>query len=312
MPKTHHKIIIIGSGPAGLSAALFAARAQLSPLVITGPALGGQLLRTNAVRNWPGIPLITGPLLMQELTKHATDAGAQVSSGVVSHVSLTEKTKNITLAGGTALSADAVIIACGTTPRMLHCPGEQKYWNTGVYTKLPDDLSCYAGMPVHVIGGGNSAIHFASRLLAAQASVTIIQEGPQLTATDPLTENSINNPAVTILYNHTVLHLSEAEPNITTITFGTHQAQCTQKTSGVFLALGNRPNTQLFENQLDITPTGHIVVQAGTTLTSIPGVFAAGDVTDSRYRHAITSSAQGCMAALDAERYLQGKVVIRF
>lgn len=310
--QSHHAIIIIGSGPAGLSAALFAARAQFSPLVISGHALGGQLLRTNAVRNWPGIPLIAGPLLMQELTRHATDNGAHIISQVVLEASLTGKTKYITLVDGTVFTSDVVIIACGTIPRMLQCPGEQTYWNKGVFTKLPEDLSGYANKPVHIIGGGNSAIHFASRLLAAQAHVTLVQEGPQLTATDPLTETIIKNPAVTILYDHTVIYLNESEKHLSTVTLRSHQAQSIQQTSAIFLALGNRPNTQLFENQIETTSTGHIFVQPGTTLTSIPGVFAAGDVADSRYRHAITSSAQGCMAALDAEKYLQGKIIIRF
>jgi thioredoxin reductase (NADPH) len=307
-----HRIIIIGSGPAGLSAALFAARAGLTPLVISGSILGGQLMRTNAVRNWPGVALVEGPTLMHDLQQHATQNGAHIISDTVTHVSLTGKNKLITVSDGTTFHADAIIIACGTTPRRLYCPGEDAYWQTGVYTKLPAELSVYTQKPVHIIGGGNSAIHFASRLLAHNVSVTLVQDGPQLTATDPLTQTIINHPRLQILYNHTVTQLTGTNDCLAAIILNTQENCFTQPTTAVFLALGNTPSTRLFQDQLELSNTGHISIQPGTTLTSIEGVFAAGDVADARYRHAITSAAQGCMAALDAELYLQGKVIIRF
>jgi len=310
----HHRLIIIGSGPAGMSAALFAARAQCKPLVISGTALGGQLLRTNAVRNWPGIPLIEGPTLMRDLQEHAITQGAHIISDTVAQVSLTQTEKIITLTSGKRLSCDALIIACGTAPRKLYCPGELLYWNTGVYTALPKNLALYAGKPVHIIGGGNSAIHFASQLLAHNALVTLMQAGPVLTATDPATQQVTSHQNTHVLYNQTVLSLSGIDTTLTTITAANSLEQTTHSyaTTAVFLALGGAPNTELFREQLALSDSGHIVVEPGTTLTSLPGVFAAGDVADSRYRHAITSAGQGCMAALDAERYLNGKVVIRY
>jgi thioredoxin reductase (NADPH) len=308
-----HQIIIIGSGPAGLSAAVFAARAQFNPLVITGSAIGGQLLRTNSVRNWPGIELIEGPQLMRDLETHARNAGAHLLPDIITHASLATSHKIITVSSGAQFAADAVIIACGTAPRRLNCLGETTYWNNGVFTSLPENLASYAGKQVHIIGGGNSAIHFASRLLPHVSTITIVQAAATLTATDTATTSIINDARVTIQYEHTVRELSGTASQLLTITLA-HQtgAVTTAHTDGVFLALGGAPNTALFKNDLALTPSGHIVVEPGTTLTSIPGVFAAGDVADSRYRHAITSAGQGCMAALDAERYINGKVVIRF
>lgn len=310
---THYAVIIIGSGPAGLTAALFTARADLSTLVISGTTAGGQLLRTSHVSNWPGILDISGPQLIESLHVHAENQGALISNDTVTAVSLTESEKKITLASGTILTANALIIACGGTPKRLNCPGENELWQNGVYTQLPPDLRCYIKKTVAIVGGGNSAIHFASRLLAGDAEVVIIQHLDHLTANDPLLHDIIKDPRLTVLYGTTVRRLEEHERGIRAELFNaTTDITIALTCSALFLALGSGPNTELFKPFLALKKSGHIAVTPGTSMTSVPGVFAAGDVCDDRYRHAITSSAQGCMAALDAERFLNGSVTIRF
>ncbi|MDQ5890251.1 MAG: thioredoxin reductase [Candidatus Dependentiae bacterium] len=304
----------MGSGPAGLSAALYAARAGLHPLIITGVPFGGQLLRTQSIKNWPGIPEISGPDLINNLHAHVAHYPSDFLIDEVINVSLSSEEKKLTLASGTILTTQALIIACGGKPKKLTCPGAENYANRGIYSEVPQDATAYTQKKVVVVGGGNSAITFAAHLLKIGAHVTIIQSLDSLTATDPLTHTVRTHPHATILCHRSVHMVAGTIANVTEITvqhIGT-QEYTTLPTEAIFVAIGSGPNTELFKGQLDINTHNRLVIQPGTSLTSMPGIFAAGDICDSRYRHAITSAGQGCMAALDAELYLNGKVVVRF
>ncbi len=312
--KVTHNIIIIGSGPAGLSAALYAARAGFEPLVITGVPCGGQLLRTQSVKNWPGTLDISGPELIERFKEHAAQYGTHFIADDVTNVILSPEEKKITLASGQILTTKALIIACGSKPKKLTCPGAAQYENRGIYTKLPADLHAYQGKTVAIIGGGNSAITFAAHLLEAGAHIVMIQAQSRLTATDRLIHLVQNHTHAKVLCNHTTLMVNGDANTVREITVQNtiSQASSTIPVAAIIVAIGAGPNTDMFKGQLLINQTNHIVVQPGTSLTSMAGVFAAGDVCDSRYRHATTSAGQGCMAALDAELYLNGKVVVRF
>jgi len=309
-----HHVIIIGSGPAGLSAALYTARAGLEPIVITGSPCGGQLMRTDSVKNWLGIQDISGPALIENFKGHITSYGAQLLLDEVASVALSPEEKKVTLVSGKTLSTKALIIACGGKPKKLSCPGAAQYENRGIYAALPQNLAPYQGKKVAIIGGGNSAITFAARLLEAGAYVVLVQSQGRLTATDRLVHFVQNHKNVEILCYHTTLMVNGDSHTVREITLQNTQSETsiTIPVAAILVAIGAGPNTELFKGQLLISNSNHIVVQPGTSLTSMQGVFAAGDVCDSRYRHAATSAGQGCMAALDAELYLNGKVIVRF
>ena len=302
----------MGSGPAGLTALLFAARAQLQPLLITGSSVGGQLTRTSVVKNWPGISSIDGTELTDSLFQHAQEYPCQWIEEKVSSVSLTPQTKTIALADGSVHEAAALIIACGTTPRTLQCPGATEQWERGIFTTPQTHFTSTKEKPLLIVGGGNSAIGFADELLRKGHFIVIAQNGATLTATDPRRTGVMQ--AAVIRYHTLVeaVHTYDAELSYVTLYNTAHQTRENLAVSAILVATGAEPNTSLFRGQLALEQSGHIKVEAGTTHTSMPGVFAAGDVADSRYRHAITSSGQGAMAALDAERYLNGRVVVRF
>jgi len=305
--QTHYKIIIIGSGPAGLSAAIHAARTQLQPLVITGTPIGGALIRSKSVTNWPGITAIPGAELIDTMYKHAEKFGTIFMHDEVAHVALCAKTKTIVLASGKHLTADAVIIACGGKPKNLECPGAQQYWNKGIYIGMPADNQSYFNKTIAIIGGGNSGIGIASRLLATGAHTIIIHPKTTLAANDPAVEtvrNHANNRLLLGYSAHTV-EGNEHTPTALIVENQTTHEKITVAVDAIMVTIGSSPNTDLFAGQLSLLPSKHIAVEPGTTLTSVPGVFAAGDIMDNRYRHAITSSGQGFMAGIDAENYLK-------
>lgn len=307
--STHHKLIIIGSGPAGLSAAIHTARTKLAPVVITGTPVGGALIRSKSVGNWPGITAIPGADLIQNMYDHATHCGAQFVADEVTQVALTEQIKTITLASGIVLTCDALIIACGGKPKNLDCSGAKQYWNKGVFIGIPNTLesSWYVNKTIAVIGGGNSGIGVAGRLLAAQANVIIVHPKATLAANDPSTQIITQNTHTTLLLGYTPFSVDGNDTGPTTLIVHNPSTQEQKKVSvdAIMVTIGSCPNTALFVGQLAISAQQHIVVEPGTTVTTVPGVFAAGDVMDSRYRHAITSSGQGFMAGIDAENYLK-------
>ncbi len=301
----HYKVIIIGSGPAALTAAIYLGRAQIDPLVIEGDNPGGQLMSTTTVENWPGELSIMGPKLMMNMRKHAQHMGSSFILEMVTAIDFSQKPFKISTSKNKQFTADAVIVSTGANPKRLNCPGEQEYWAKGVSTCAVCDGALYKDKKVVIIGGGDTAMEDASFMTHFTDQVTIIQISEKLSASASMQKRVLNNPKVTIIYSAAVKEFLGNGSHLTHIVYEDKRSgkRIEIPADAAFLAIGLTPNTTLFKNQLELTAYGHIV-QKLNTQTSVPGVFAAGDVVDSRYRQAITSSGSGCMAALDAERYL--------
>jgi len=302
----HTQLAIIGSGPAALTAALYAARAQLKPLVIEGTKPGGQLMGTTAVENWIGDISVQGPELMQRMRAHAEHFGAEFVGGDATRVQLTQKPFTIETTYGETITCDALIIATGSTPRRLNCAGETEYWGRGVTTCAVCDGAFYKNLPVVIIGGGDTAMEDASFMARFTKDIQIIHIKDALTASKPMQERVLKIPFVKIKYNATVTAFHGNGEHLTGVTAKDiiTGEESILTVSAAFLAIGQSPNTALFKDQLELTSYG--LIQTSGTRTSIPGVFAVGDVVDSRYKQAIVAAGSGCMAALDAERYLGG------
>ena len=300
------KLVILGSGPAGLTAAVYAARAGLKPLVIDGTNPGGQLMGTSAVENWPGEKSILGPKLMENMRNHAAHFGTHFLSEIVTAVDLATRPFTITTHKQQKITCDALIIATGATPRRLDCPGEKEYWGKGVTTCAVCDGAFYRDRPVIIIGGGDTAMEDASFMTNFTNDITVVHILDKLTASQVMQERIIHNPAIRIIYESTVTKIIGDGNHLTAIEI-THQKTGEKKelkADAIFVAIGLTPNTQIFKDKLQLTKYGHIAV-TNHTQTSCEGVFVAGDVADERYRQAITSAGTGCMAALDAEKYLK-------
>lgn len=304
-PSIEH-IIIAGSGPAGLTAALYVARAGYRPLVIDGPKPGGQLMGTSMVENWPGEKQIPGPALIQKLREQALAAGARIVDGTIATLDSAQRPFTITMQNNIAYQCDALIIATGATPRRLGCPGEDMYWGKGVSSCAVCDGPLFAGLPIVIVGGGDSAMENAQFMSQWTNKITIVHTLDKLTASLPMQAKVLNDPHITILYNSTVNRVIGDNYVVTdiAITNTTTKEEQIIPASGMFVSIGLTPNTQFCRNQLACSPSGHIIL-SDHRQTSIEGIFAAGDVADMRYRQAITSSGSGCMAAMDAEKYLK-------
>lgn len=302
---SHHRLIIVGSGPAGLTAALYAARAALEPLVVEGKEPGGQLMGTSAVENWPGEISIMGPELMMNMRKQAKQAGAEFASGLITHVDFSGKPLRMTSSKGIEYTADAVIIATGAVPNHLNCPGEAEYWGKGITTCAVCDGAFYKDKKVVVIGGGDSAMEAASFMHKFTDQITVVQILDHLTASKPMQERVLDNEDITIIYSSTVTSFEGDGSRVTsvTITNSITNEVTTLPADGVFIAIGLSPNTSMLKGHIELDSYGYITLKEHT-MTSVPGVFAAGDVVDYRYKQAITSAGSGCMAALDAEKFL--------
>lgn len=300
-----HKLIIIGSGPAGLTAAIYAARANLKPLLIEGSTPGGQLMGTSYVENWPGEKSILGPRLMMNMREHAEQFGTQFIAEKVISVNFAQRPFTLTTDAGTIFQAHSVIIATGAVPNRLGCPGEDQYWGSGVTTCAVCDGAFYPDKKVLVVGGGDTAMEDASFLKKFTNKISIVQISESLTASHAMQQRVINDPDIQIQYNSTVTAIHGNGTHVTgaTIVNNKTNEETTIDIDGIFIAIGLKPNTKPFEGHLELNKWGYIQVTNNTN-TSVEGVFAAGDVFDYRYRQAITSAGSGCMAALDAERYL--------
>lgn len=299
-------IIIIGSGPAGLTAGIYAARANLNPLIIEGKSPGGQLMKTTYIENWPGNTSILGPQLMMNMKEHAKHFNTRFIAGEVVRVDFSQRPFTLWTDTNKELKAHSVIIATGTSPNKLNVPGEAEYWGKGITTCAVCDGAFYPNKNIIIVGGGDTAMEDASFMTKFTDKITVVQLESKLTACQAMQERVLSNKDITILYDSTI---AEFKGN------GSHVNQAVIKNKktgqsaelpadGVFLAIGSRPNTLPFKGQLELSSWGHVVVTQGTS-TSIEGVFAAGDVQDYRYKQAIVSAGSGCMAALDAERYLK-------
>jgi len=305
----HSAMLILGSGPAGLTAAIYGARAGMKPIVIQGLEPGGQLMTTTDVENFPGFrDVIQGPWLMDEMRAQAEHVGAQMVYDMIAEVDLSRRPFRLTGDGGTIYTGDTLVIATGAQARWLGLESETRLRGQGVSACATCDGFFYRGKKVAVIGGGNTAVEEALYLTNHSQDVTLIHRRDTLRAEKILQERLFAHPNITVLWNKAIDSFVAGEGNAGLVGLDLRDT-VTGKISrldldGAFVAIGHEPATALFRGQLDIEPDGYLVVQPGTSKTAVPGVFACGDVMDRHYRQAVTAAGTGCMAALDAERFL--------
>tara|TARA_B100000900_G_scaffold185892_1_gene157628 strand:+ start:16838 stop:17770 length:933 start_codon:yes stop_codon:yes gene_type:complete len=304
------KTLIIGSGPAGYTAAIYAARADLSPLLYTGMEPGGQLTTTTDVDNFPGYPNgVDGPTMMVELQKQAERFGTEVRIGHINKVELSKKTGGIHkvfVEGGTEIHAQSIIISTGATAKYLGLPSEQRLRGGGVSACAVCDGFFYKGQEVAIVGGGDTAAEEATYLANICSKVTMLVRKSEMRASKAMQHRVTNSPNINLLYNHEIDEVLGEEVVEGLKIFNNQTGEKDEiKISGLFIAIGHKPNTDIFKSQLDMDDDGYLITSGKSTRTNLPGVFASGDVQDKEYRQAITAAGTGCMAALDAERYLQ-------
>jgi thioredoxin reductase (NADPH) len=303
---TVHNVIVIGSGPAGYTAALYAARAQLAPVVFEGTSFGGALMTTTEVENYPGFREgITGPELMDQMREQALRFGADLRMEDVESVSLDGPVKSVTTADGETLRAQAVILAMGAAARYLHVPGEQELLGRGVSSCATCDGFFFRDQDIAVIGGGDSAMEEATFLTKFARSVTVVHRRDEFRASRIMLDRARDNDKIRFITNSVVVGV-EGDTTVTGLRLrdtGTGK-ESTLAVTGVFVAIGHDPRSELVRGAVDLDPEGYVLVQGNTTHTSLDGVFAAGDLVDHTYRQAVTAAGTGCSAAIDAERWL--------
>lgn len=305
------RLLIIGSGPAGYTAAVYGARAMLEPILVQGIQPGGQLTITTEVENWPGDIQVQGPELMARMEEHARAAGTELVSDHISSLDLSGWPFRAEGEGGVTYLADAVILATGAQARWLGLPSEERYKGFGVSACATCDGFFYRGQEVVVVGGGNTAVEEALFLTNFATKVTLVHRRDELRAERILQERLFNHPKVEVIWDHAVDEvLGGGQPAVVTgvrlkhVGSGeTREVPC----AGVFVAIGHAPASSLVEGQLELHHGGYVRTTPGSTATAIPGVFAAGDIADPIFRQAVTSAGMGCMAALEAERWLAAR-----
>lgn len=304
------KCLIIGSGPAGYTAAIYAGRANLAPVVYAGLQPGGQLTTTTEVENFPGYPAgIGGPELMEDLRKQAERFGADIRYGVATAADLSAKPCKITIDDEKVVEAETLIIATGATAKYLGLEDEKKYAGMGVSACATCDGFFYRKKVVAVVGGGDTACEEASYLASLASKVYLIVRKPYLRASQVMQERVMNNEKIEVLFEHNAVGLY-GENGVEGVHLVKRMGEPDEERydvaiDGFFLAIGHKPNSDIFKPYVDTDEVGYILTEPGTPRTKVPGVFAAGDVADPHYRQAITAAASGCMAAIEAERYLQ-------
>lgn len=305
------KCFIIGSGPAGYTAAIYASRANLSPVMYQGMEPGGQLTTTTEVENFPGYPEgIDGPTMMEDLKKQAERMGADIRWGMVTKADLSERPFKLTTDDGKLIEAESVIVATGASAKYLGLESEEKFKGAGVSGCATCDGFFYKGKPVAVVGGGDTAAEDALYLSNIASKVYMIVRRDEMRASKIMAQRAIDNPNIEILWHHVTKEVVGTEKGfIKAVTGAVLENVITKEekkieVDGFFVAIGHKPNTELFEGQLDLDDQGYIVTKPNSTATNIEGVFAAGDVQDHTFRQAITAAGSGCMSAIECERWL--------
>ncbi|WP_342360527.1 thioredoxin-disulfide reductase [Terrarubrum flagellatum] len=307
---THHiKLLIVGSGPAGYTAAIYAARAMLEPVLVAGFQQGGQLMITTDVENYPGFAsAVQGPWLMEEMKKQAEHVGTKMISDHIVSADLSKRPFKLTGDSGDVYLCDALVIATGAQAKWLGIPSEEKFKGFGVSACATCDGFFFRNKEVVVVGGGNSAVEEALYLANLASKVTVVHRRDAFRAEKILQDRLFKHPKVDVIWDHEVIEISgDTQPlSVTTLTLRNVKTGMMRDlpTHGLFVAIGHAPATELFRDQLKLRPNGYIWTAADSTQTSIEGVYAAGDVTDDVYRQAVTAAGMGCMAALEAERWL--------
>jgi thioredoxin reductase (NADPH) len=300
------KILIIGSGPAGYTAAIYAARADMKPVLYTGMEMGGQLTTTTEVENFPGFPSsITGPELMEQMRQQAEKFGTEINFGVATSADLSKYPFVVTIDEDEQVEAETLIIATGATAKYLGLPSEQRLRGSGVSACATCDGFFYKGMDVAVVGGGDTAAEEATYLSNICRKVYMIVRRDVLRASKAMQHKVINTANIEVLWNHETKEvLGQTQVTGALLINNKTKQEKTIQIDGFFAAIGHKPNTDIFVNQLELDETGYLITKAGTAKTNIKGVFACGDVQDKTYRQAITAAGSGCMAAIEAEKFL--------
>jgi thioredoxin reductase (NADPH) len=306
---THAKVVIIGSGPAGYTAAIYAARAMLEPVLIQGIQPGGQLTITTDVENYPGFAdVIQGPWLMEQMQKQAEHVGTKIIHDTVNKADLSQRPFRLECDSGDVYLADALIIATGAQARWLNLPSEQKFKGYGVSACATCDGFFYKNKEVIVIGGGNTAVEEALFLTNFASKVTVVHRRDSFRAEKILQDRLFKHPKIEVIWDTVLDDVlgTENPPKVNRVRLKNVKTGATTERAvdGVFVAIGHTPSSELFTGQLQMKPSGYIITAGNSTATSVPGVFAAGDVTDDIYRQAVTAAGQGCMAALEAQKFL--------
>ena len=307
--ELHSKVLIIGSGPAGYTAAIYAARAMLNPVLVSGMEPGGQLTTTTDVENYPGFSdVIQGPWLMEEMRKQAEVVGTNFKSDMIKEVNFKKSPFELLGESGDKYTAETVIIATGAQARWLNLESEKKYRGFGVSACATCDGFFYKNKKVVVVGGGNAAVEEALFLTKFASNVTLIHRRDSLRAEKLLQQKILSHPKIKIIWNNKIKEIigTENPKGVTSVVIENTNDQSISKidTHGIFVAIGHDPATKIFTNQIEMDDEGYIITKPDSTKTNIKGVFAAGDVKDKTYRQAVTAAGIGCMAALEAEKFL--------
>ena len=310
--STHAPLIIVGSGPAGYTTAIYAARAMLKPILISGFEPGGQLMITTDVENYPGFAEpIQGPWLMEQMRLQAAHVGADLVSDYVTKVELGQRPFRLTCDSGAVYTCDALVIATGAKAKWLGTPSEEKFKGYGVSACATCDGFFYRGKEVLVVGGGNSAVEEALYLANLASKVTVVHRRDSFKAERILQERLFAHPKVEVVWDSAIDEILGVEGPLSVTAVRLKNVKTgaldTRKVDGVFVAIGHAPASELFAGQIELKPNGYIRTVPGSTATNVPGVFAAGDVADDIFRQAVTAAGLGCMAALEAEKYLAAR-----